>query len=84
MDEKRVDEITNGIMGDAITKQTTARDKRMTREGSLRQRRKMAVGGLLGLIIGLAVGHFGFDSFMPAGLFGAVSGMAYLRWLNRK
>ena len=84
MNEKQVAEITNGLMGDAMTKQKTSHDKRMVAEGTLKQRRKIAVGGLLGLIIGLAVGHFGFDSIMPAGLFGAISGMVALRWLNQK
>lgn len=42
----------------------------------------MAIGGLIGLGVSLAVGHFGFDSLMPAGLFGAISGMLSLRWLD--
>lgn len=48
MNEKQVDEITNRIIGDAITNQKTSHDKRMAVEGTLKQRRKIAVGGLLG------------------------------------
>ena len=84
MNEKQVNEIADGIMGDAIATQSALETKRKEAEKSAAMRRKIAIGGLIGLVVGLAVGYFGFDSLMPAGLFGAISGMTSIRWLNKK
>ena len=72
------------MMSEAIADQSALSNKRKESEKRDEQRRKMAIDGLIGLVVGLTVGHFGFDSLMPSGLFGAVSGMLSLRWLDSK
>jgi hypothetical protein len=84
MNEKQVNEIADGIMGDAIATQSALETKRKEAEKSAAMRRKIAIGGSIGLVVGLAVGYFGFDSLMPAGLFGAISGMTSIRWLDKR
>lgn len=84
MNEKQMNEIAEGIMSKDIAAQCALNSKRKESKNREQLQRKMAIGGLIGLGIGLAVGHFCFDSLMPAGLFGALSGMTSMRFLDQR
>lgn len=75
MDEKQAEAIADALLQEGRAEQAAVARKKQEAEGRRQAQRRLAIGGLVGLGAGMAIGQVAFGALFPAGMLGLGVGL---------